>query len=170
MKKILVIFINLIILVNFNFAQEKLPKTKRSECKNHFGITGGYSTGYGISYLYQENKFGLQATFSPYYNDNRKFTNFALTGLYLLQKGQNINLMMYLSNDWTSIIRKNSYDSSVWESMKSKTGIGLAYQMYMSPKYKICFYTGYSVLYFKDEYDKYVGFAPDGGVSLYFMF
>lgn len=166
--------------VNLIHAQETEKKIRRSDCKHHVGLTGGSSIGYGLSYLYQMKKIGVQATFSPYINHTDFNTSVALTGLYQLIEGKNTDLMLYLSGQY--ILGKYEYHdeftSSESEDIVYKGGLGLAYQMFLSPKYKICFYTGYSFTY-KDSYnidyyyassDKSIGVYPDGGVSLYFMF
>jgi hypothetical protein len=181
MKKVL-LFCMIILSANLIHAQEKEKKIKRSDCKHHIGLTGGFSTGYGISYLYQVKKIGIQTTFSPYYDEHTHFTNISLTGLYLLHKGKNINMMLYLSNSLTFRNYKyiDEYSNIHNEKINNLSGVGLAYQMYMSQKCKICFYTGYMFRYYEYhsgvdlsssyQFKKNFGLYPDGGVSLYFMF
>ncbi len=163
------------------FAQQPEGKIKRSDCAHHAGITGGYSIGYGLSYLYQPNKSGFQLTYSPYYTNYRAFSNLSFTYAYTLRESRNINLMLYVAEGLTLIQNTPDYYSSKRNEMRFVTGCGLEYQFYLSQKFKLNIHSGFAFQiknYEQEIYDTNLTtrnvqayfFSPDGGVSLFFMF
>jgi len=177
MTKKATILLMLIALSAFAFGQ----KIKRSDCKHHIGVTGGNSMGYGLSYLYQPQKSGFQLTFSPYFTPEKENVNASFTYSYIVSKSHNINLAFYLSED-IFVDNSNADATNRYSMTLEKTGVGLAYQFYLSRKFKLNVYTGIAFQYsayssmtfdglnFVEGIDKEIVISPDAGVSLFFMF
>jgi hypothetical protein len=166
MKKIFFI-LSFILLINSLSKAQMFDKLRRSDYKHHIGLTGGYSMGVGLSYLYQQEKLGVQATYSPFYSKENNFTTISITGLYMLNQGRNINFMLYMANNFVvTDIEDNS------NNFLNSTGLGLAYQVYLTQNWKLSLYTGYAYTYydFSEIHNHTNAFTPDGGMSLYFMF
>jgi hypothetical protein len=71
--------------------------------KNDIGAAAGFITGPGISYRYWlNNKYGVQATFLPYYNKNESEkkidVSLGITGLRMLSESEIVNLYIYLGS------------------------------------------------------------------------
>lgn len=68
---------------------------------NHsLGVAAGFTTGYGLSYRFQPNKFGVQVVFGPSGSSNRQRFSSGLTFLYRLKEHKNLNLFVYQGNHY----------------------------------------------------------------------
>lgn len=177
MKKIsyFIVLVLLVFVSKTSLSQEK-SENEDVEYKHHIGINGGYATGYGLSYLYQTDKYGFKFTYSPFYNKNLKFTSIAITCLYKINQGKRINFMLYLSNCTNYSTNKFDYEeyNKIDHNILNATGFGLVYQIKLSTHYQLSFTTGYAFSYNKNEHldgdSKSIMFFPDAAISLYFMF
>ena len=78
--------------------QEKADTINRTKFKHALGFGAGFTTGYGLSYRFIPDKFGVQANFAPYLDKYRASVSFGITFLYKLIETKNVNLFLYQGN------------------------------------------------------------------------
>jgi hypothetical protein len=71
--------------------------------ENALGVAAGWTTGYGLSYRFQPNKFGVQITFSPYKDSQTTQYSAGLTFLYKLIE-TNDKTIEFIPNNFLSNI------------------------------------------------------------------
>jgi hypothetical protein len=104
MRKVVLGMLSLIIILICSIqiqAQEVDTLESKPEYKHGIGAAAGFTTGYGLSYMYSLNKFSIQAVFSPYVEDkdNMKFSS-GLSFMYRLVEAKHVNLFLYEGNHW----------------------------------------------------------------------
>jgi hypothetical protein len=86
-----------ILLISLScFAQ----KTGTIKHKHALGAGAGFTTGYGLSYRYTPNKFGIQVNFAPYKSESITRFSTGLTFLYQLMETDKTALYLYQANHY----------------------------------------------------------------------
>jgi len=73
------------------------------------GAAAGFSTGYGLSFRYWPEKWGLQATFGPYYDSNGPMISLGVAGMRLIEDNGWSRFFIYLGNH-LHLNRTEEYD------------------------------------------------------------
>ena len=153
-------------------AQNDSIKTKHY--KHALGIAAGFTTGYGLSYQFTPNKFGIQACFAPYKDDYGDQYSIGITFLYKLVETEFANLFAYQGNHFFYSSNKTYgyiysypyYNYSEIETVNKywNNGIGLDIELILQKRISLNLMGGYAV--YKNF--KNIGFT--GETSLYFKF
>ncbi len=98
-----------------------------TDYKHAFGVAAGFTTGYGLSYRFTPNKFGIQATFAPYVDNEREMFSIGITFLYIIVKAENLNLFLYQGNQYFYNKKKLTTPIEVNEYFNNGIGIGLEF-------------------------------------------
>jgi len=127
MKKITALLIGLFLFATLNvFAQDPVTPDSDSrarrrsadksnnEYKHSLGLAAGFTTGYGLSYRFLPKKFGVQATFAPFNNDNVSQYSAGLTFLWKLTETHCADLFIYESTHF--FYRKEYHNNDFWSS------------------------------------------------------
>lgn len=77
---------------------QPLDKPAVKHYKHSLGFAAGTSTGYGLSYRFTPNRFGVQATFMPLMNERETRLSIGLTFLYTLVEAEKCSLFLYQGN------------------------------------------------------------------------
>jgi len=87
-------------------------QTENSPSKSKYavGIAAGFTTGYGLAYRYQSNKFGTQITFAPYKDSEKSHVSLGVTFLYKLMSFEKAELFIYQGNHYSSTRNQTVYD------------------------------------------------------------
>ena len=97
MKKQLIliqVFILCIVLISYSQNNSDSP----AKYKHILGAAAGFTTGYGISYRYWPQKYGVQATFAPYIDQSTTQFSAGLVFLYKLKSFKKSNFFLYQGN------------------------------------------------------------------------
>ncbi|MEI6694589.1 MAG: hypothetical protein WCO13_00865 [Bacteroidota bacterium] len=98
-----------------------------TEFKHALGVAAGFTTGYGLSYRYLPTKFGAQATFAPYVDNEREIFSIGITFLYTIVKAENLNLYLYQGNQYYYNKKKLSKPVEVNKYFNNGIGIGIEF-------------------------------------------
>ena len=96
MKKIITSLAICLIGLSNHAQTETLP----TKSKYAIGIAAGFTTGYGLAYRYQSNKFGTQITFTPYKDSEKSHVSLGVTFLYKLISFEKVELFIYQGNHY----------------------------------------------------------------------
>jgi hypothetical protein len=124
------------------------------------GVAAGFTTGYGLSYRFFPNKFGVQTTFAPYSDNNRATYSIGLTLLYKISESENINLLLYQGNQY--YYNKNKDNNTV--SKYFNNGLGIGIEFIIQKRFSCNFMGGYAGY---ENFNK-VNFTAE--VALYYKF
>ena len=171
------ILLTLMVVLFFQLSINAQESANGQEKYKHFlGLAAGFTTGYGVSYRYVPDKFGVQITLAPYYSKNDNSTVSA--GITLLQKIKEANdhrLLLYFSNSvfyrktfnagyYSTIYPPTYYPASSSSTSSYNTGVGLDLQFFNNESpfvfdlmtgfgsfdsFKIITFTGEVGLYYK---------------------
>jgi hypothetical protein len=101
MKTRILIFLLILFFVNRTISgQEKVDTINITKFKHALGFGAGFTTGYGLSYRFMPNKFGVQTNFAPYKDNYETWLSFGITFLYKLIETKNTNLFLYQGNHY----------------------------------------------------------------------
>jgi hypothetical protein len=160
----------LTMLVAFLFAlqvnaQDKKPLEEKT--KHAVGAGAGFTTGYGLSYRYMPNRFGVQVNFAPYKNGADYQYSFGLTALYSLMQSEKTNLYLYQANHYLTS-SNIAYDNTGLAYRKNESyinnGIGFGVEFIIASKVGLNLMTGYAT------YDNFNKLNVTGEAALYFKF
>lgn len=115
---------------------EEIKNENNNDSFNHsFGFGAGITTGYGLSYRFLKNRFGIQTNFAPYFSKNEYHLSTGLSFLYLLENTQRLNLYLYQGNHllWESW----SNWSHSFYSMYNGLGVGIEIIIYDRASFNI---------------------------------
>ncbi len=174
MKKIIIIAIIFILFGSSNiFAQSDTTSTKYkpNSYKHSFGIGAGFSSGYGFSYRYFPNQFGVQVNFAPYLSSNTTVMSIGSLGLISLDRTKNSDFYIYCGGHLFNIDSQNKSRTKVFY------GIGPGIQLNLSEHVSWDFMVGYGgsqTVAYKSTYssdfpnDFRIGYTIE--TALYFRF
>lgn len=161
-KTTLVFLIALILSCSFLNAQTDTPPNQKNSgktisYKHGIGVAAGFSTGYGFSYRYMHNKFGVQATCLPIIkNKNDISLSSGLTFIYKLVETKQTALYLYESNHWYyfSFYSSGEYYNHSLEDNTTKqtdfvesngyTGLGIGFEIFLWDWFSINIMSGYA--------------------------
>ncbi len=141
MKRFMTVLL-IILLPIVLFGQKDLS----SPYKNQIGAAAGFTTGYGISYRYWPDKWGVQLTTTPYFEKGRANSSFGVTVLMRLQEMSWVNLYLYLGNHLI-------FDRTTYYPQLTDAGGNLLYDTYGNPVYS-------SQLEYANNYRWLTGIGP----------
>jgi hypothetical protein len=133
-------------------AQEADTLELKPEYKHGIGAAAGYTTGYGLSYMYRLNKFSIQAAFSPYVEnkDEMQFST-GLSFMYRLVEAKHVNLFLYEGNHWyySKQLSYNSnyyypYDMDIDVDNYFHCGVGFGFEFKLGNRLSYNLMVGYS--------------------------
>jgi hypothetical protein len=172
------IFIFVIFLSFLNvpiFGQPKSDTANKNSIKYKcaIGFGAGYTIGYeylglsfedgmedGISFKYTPNKFGIQTTFSPYYDERKTRLSIGLTLLYNLIKVEKTTFYLYQGNHF---IYSNYYNSNS-ETKGFNNGMGLGIEIIILKR------VGFNLMFGYTFYNNFAEFRRRGKAGLYYKF
>ena len=108
--------------------------------KHYIGLGAGFTTGFGISYRYVPQSFGIQINLAPYYDkNNNSFVSAGFTLLQSIKEAPDHRVFVYFANSLlyqktisTGYNYNYPYNSSSTTSVSSvyNTGVGLDFQFF----------------------------------------
>jgi hypothetical protein len=145
-------------------ASPQVPKTH----KHNLGFAAGFSTGYGLSYRFTPNRFGVQATFSPLSRSSETRISAGLTFLFTLVQGDKANLFLYQGNH---ILHRDYEQYHHWWGPKGRIsetesthGLGVGIEFILSQRVGFNLMGGYAL------YDEQQTLDFTGETGLYYKF
>jgi len=136
--------------------------------KYSIGAGIGYATGYGASFRYTPNKFGVQANFSPMYNENTTQFSIGVTFLYKLIEAEKTSFYLYQGNHYNYYKSShynsyyNQYNNS--ETQRFNNGVGVGIQFIILKRVGLDIMGGYAF------YDNFERLNLTGEAGLYYKF
>jgi len=173
MKKITIIALIIFMLANTNiFAQTDTAKYKPNSYKHSFGIGAGFSSGYGFSYRYFPNQYGVQVNFAPFLSSNSTVVSIGTLGLISLDRTKKSDFYIYYGG------HLHNYNNIRKNRTRLFYGIGPGIQLNLSEHVSWDFMVGYGgsqTIAYKDRNNQ--NYFPDGfrigytiETALYFRF
>jgi hypothetical protein len=181
MKSLKIRLAQLVISLLISFPQltaqtEKLT-TEEPQFKHAIGAGIGYVTGYGLSYRYTPNKFGVQVNFAPYHSNDLDRYSLGLTFMYTMVKNRISSLFIYQGNHYYY----NSEMVAVYENDPNKpynpnptmqritdgyvnNGLGFGIEVTIAKRIGFNLMGGYAV------YDNFKNVNLTGETALYYKF
>lgn len=77
---------------------------------HYVGAGGGITVGYGLTYRYWPDRFGVQGTFSPFWDGSELLLNFGTAGFMTLHETEATRLFLYAGGHYTF----RSYEEEIW--------------------------------------------------------
>ncbi len=169
---------NILILVTFLsflsasiFGQTKSDAVNNNSIKYKYALGAGvgFTTGYGASFRFTPNKFGIQTNFSPIYNQNNTQFSIGLTFLYTLIESEKTSFYLYQGNhfnydsyhpDYTPYYY---YDNSR-VTQKFNNGVGFGIEFIILKRVSLNIMGGYAF------YDNFEELSLSGEAGLYYRF
>ncbi len=125
-----------------------------------FGFGAGITTGYGLSYRYFENRFGIHANFAPFYTERRYHLSTGLSILFKIESTEYVNFYLYQGNHLlTEYYKKTQKHTYRWFN-----GLGVCIEIIMRERASFNIMGGFGG---RDNFDE-IGFT--GELALYFLF
>jgi|AntRauTorcE11897_2_1112592.scaffolds.fasta_scaffold74965_1 hypothetical protein len=164
-----------IFMSSFAFAQQNADSTaanSNSMMKHSLGATAAIANGIGLTYRYWPGKFGVQATFGPYYEEDNTQISSGITFLYLIAETEHVELFAYQGNhfryneetrdfyDPTQVITTERTDVE----REFHTGVGLGVEFIILKQLNLDLMLGYTA---KNNFQELI---VTGGVGLYYNF
>jgi len=140
MKTNILIFIIFLSFLNMPIFGQTVSDTvdnKSIKSKYAVGFGAGFTTGYGMSFKFTPNKFGLQTNFAPFYNHNQTRYSIGLTILYTLFEDERSSFYLYQAN--------NFMYSKVFDSAYTyfNNGLGFGIELIFSKHFGLNLMAGY---------------------------
>ncbi len=139
MKKITIIAIIIFMLGSTSiFAQtDTIKKYKPNSFKHSFGIGAGFASGYGFSYRYFPEQFGVQVNFAPFISSNVSVVSIGTLGLISLDRTKVSDFYIYFGG--------HLFNSDTEEASRTMIfyGIGPGIQLNLSEHVSWDFMVGY---------------------------
>lgn len=165
-SRIIVALVMIFFLAIHIQAQEKKPIDEKT--KHAVGAGAGFTTGYGLSYRFTPNKFGLQVNFAPFKNETTTRNSVGLTFLYSLLETEKTNLYLYQANHFYSnseLVDNATFTGKVRKNESYiNNGFGFGVEIIIATKIGFNLMTGYAA------YDNFNGYNLTGEAALYFKF
>ncbi len=149
------------------FGQTKSDAVNNNNIKYKYALGAGVgnTTGYGASFRFTPNKFGIQANFSPAYNKSNTQLSIGVTFLYTLIEAEKTSLYLYQGNNFN--YRSYQYDyyyNSSRKTQKFNNGIGFGIEFIILKRVSFNIMGGYG---FYDNFDR---LSITGEAGLYYKF
>lgn len=148
------------------------PESKES-FKYNLGFGAGFMTGYGLSFKYMPQKWGVQANVGPYFDGETERYSLGLTFLYRLIEAEKTNFYLYQGNHY----RYNTYVDYIYTGPKQGepfevkrmeeyiySGVGMGVEVILADRISLNFMAGYGF------YDNFRRLNITGETALYFKF
>ncbi len=84
--------------------------SSKNTTPHYFGVGAGYVTGFGLSYKYWPNKFGVQFNMLPIMSKKYSLFSIGLTGLYAIRSYSITRFFLYAGGNYYQE-KENSYYS-----------------------------------------------------------
>jgi hypothetical protein len=168
MKTRILIFLLILSFLNLTISgQEKVDTININKFKHALGFGAGFTTGYGLSYRFMPNKFGVQTNFAPYKDKYRALFSFGITFLYKLIETNNINLFLYQGNHY--FYRKEKYiyydqNDSYQVDKYFNNGLGIGIEFIILKRLSFNLMGGYA------GFENFNKISFTGETGLYFRF
>ncbi|MDD4031975.1 MAG: hypothetical protein PHG29_06510 [Prolixibacteraceae bacterium] len=162
--KISLLLISLLVFQGSLLAQSRGNQTIRAKYAHSLGVAAGETTGYGISYRYWPEKFGVQGTFSPYSDEWGSNYSVGVSLLYKIVQTEKVNFFLYQGNHY--LYTREKYDNNDYEIVNNhfNNGIGFGVEFIILKRVSLNLMGGYAGF----ENFRRIGFTGETG--LYFMF
>lgn len=152
------------------FGQTKTDSTNNnaSNSKNKYalGIGFGYTTGYGLSFKFKPNKFGIQTNLAPISNKDYDRFSIGFTLLYTLIESESTSLFLYQGNHYYySIYHPSMYNNPInrkTEYFNNGIGFGIEFTFYKHLSFNLM--AGYAF------YENFERLSLTGETGLYYIF
>ncbi len=122
------------------------------------GAGFGYTTGYGISFRYTPNKFGVQANFSPTYNEKSTRISTGVTFIYKLVEAEKTCFYLYQGNHF------NYYKRYTTKYKEFNNGVGVGIEFIILKRVGLDIMGGYAF------YENFQRLGLTGEAGLYYKF
>lgn len=173
MKTLLFSLLFSTVLSSTVFAQDTLLIAHdNTPIKHAIGFALGSSTGYGLSYRYQPNKWGIQINFAPYKAKNESNYNMGITLQYTLSTFRSTRLFLYQANSWNYHYIKDAGFTNYWNSQAPSTtttyelsnAVGAGIDISLADRISLNLMTGYGA------YQNFQEFNLSGEMALFYKF
>jgi hypothetical protein len=167
------ILTTVIFLTLFNsslFSQTDDDNTNKEKIVYKFSVGAGvgYTTGYGASFRYTPNKFGVQANFTPMYNESITQISAGITFIYNIIETEKTCFYLYQGNhlyyyNW----RTANYYQQLWndtEYTRFNNGVGVGIQFIILKRVGLDIMGGYAF------YENFKRLGLTGEAGLYYKF
>ncbi|MDZ4759001.1 MAG: hypothetical protein SGJ10_12790 [Bacteroidota bacterium] len=171
--KIILSLTCLLFLNHITLFGQDLPKEEPiKKFKHGIGAGIGFTTGYGISYRYFPDKFGVQINFAPYHNKEVDRYSVGVTFLYKLIDNKMSNLYLYQGNH----LYYNSYTNFIYDPTKTdpvaqefselyiNNGLGFGMEFIISKR------IGFNLMGGLASYNNFTQLNLTGETALYYKF
>ena len=147
--------------------------------KYNLGIGAGFVTGYGLSYRQWFNRNGIQATFTPYYDKGKEYSDFVMslgvTGLYKLKEAKYVNLLLYYGpHFWYSSHKYQYYSNYYYTTTESTTNTRQMLFVGGGPGFDFHFWKiSFNLMFglaFRTDFNDNSGINFTGETALYYSF
>ncbi len=145
-------------------------KTETVKHKHALGAGAGFTTGYGLSYRYTPNKFGVQVNFAPYKSESITRFSTGLTFLYQLMETDKTALYLYQANHYYSNSNSAAYNqvNGLYDKKEEEAyfnnGLGFGFEVTIVKNIGFNLMTGYAL------YQNAKNYNVTGEAALYFKF
>lgn len=165
------IFLALFLFSLYHLSAQEDTISKRL---NHsLGVSAGSTTGLGFSYRFLPNKWGVQITGVPVFEQYRNVFSAGLTALYRLREHEKMDVFLYLGNHILFEKPKNLYPGSqgTWEPStysQYNAGLGAGVNINIADYLDLSLQLGYGV--YNILQSNYINSNIAGGIGLYYRF
>ena len=144
------------------FGQTKENTSMRSKYVNSLGFAAGAATGYGISYRYWPNKFGVQGTFAPNVEDESTEVSIGLSFLYKLAETEKTCFFLYQGNHY--LYSNYEYPNAQSQDKFFNNGLGFGIELIILKRVSFNIMGGYAA------FNNFTRLGFTGESALYFKF
>ncbi len=169
--KLLLAISFLVAITKTTFAQDTTNTQSKKPYKHYIGIAAGHTTGNGISYRYNQSRWGAQTTFYTMRNHNDKKLSFGMTIIYKMIDRRKTGLFMYASNRYQNYkfdpFGKNSNYSSYYNNKHSgewNQGVGIGIEILALESISMNFMGGFAT------YEDFDNINMTGELGIYYTF
>ena len=169
-----VIFLSVFYVSLFSQTNDENNSRENRKYKFSLGAGVGFTTGYGASFRYTPNKFGVQVNFSPLYNKSPTFDEATLqisagiTFLYSLIEAENTCFYLYQGNHFNHYYNPKAnivlYEDNETEYNRFNNGIGVGIQFIILKRVGLDIMGGYAF------YDNFEKLSITGEAGLFYKF
>jgi hypothetical protein len=146
---------------------------------NHnLGLGAGFVTGYGLSYRQWFNRNGIQATFTPYYDKSKEYSEFVMslgvTGLFKIKEAKYVNLLLYYGPHFWYSTHTYRYYSNYYPNAESTTNTRKMFFIGGGPGFDFHFWKiSFNLMFglaFRTDFNDNSGINFTGETALYYSF
>lgn len=153
--------------------QTDAGEEQRDSFKYNLGFGAGFMTGYGLSFRYMPQKWGVQANLGPYFDGEKERYSLGITFLYRLIESEKAHFYLYQGNHYMY----NTYMDYIYAGPKQgepfevkrmeeyiNTGLGMGVEVILAERVGLNFMAGYGF------YDNFRRLNITGETAFYFKF